>query len=155
MKSTLSGPIKRHESLKELSRDHHFSLLLCWKIKEGVKKAIALQRIKRYTDHFYEEHLLPHFSIEEMLIFPLLGDDHPLIKKALGDHARLKGLFEEKEASIEQFLEIVTELSQHVRFEERELFNELQQTLSPHKLAEIHVAHDEGVTTAWPDEFWQ
>ena len=30
-------PIKRHDALKHFSRDHHFGLLLVWKIREGVK----------------------------------------------------------------------------------------------------------------------
>ena len=34
-------PIKRSEYLKPLSRDHHQGLLLCWKIRTGLKKGIV------------------------------------------------------------------------------------------------------------------
>jgi hypothetical protein len=30
-------PIKRNKHLKWLSRDHHFGLLACWKIRQGLK----------------------------------------------------------------------------------------------------------------------
>jgi len=35
-----TNPIKRNEAIAELSRDHHFALLLVWKIREGLKKAV-------------------------------------------------------------------------------------------------------------------
>jgi hemerythrin-like domain-containing protein len=148
-------PIKRHDSLKELSRDHHFGLLLCWKIKQGLKKNVPAERIKKYTDYFFNSHLLPHFSIEESIIFPLLDESHPLIRKALSDHQRLKDLFEEKNTSIETLSDIVTELEEHIRFEERELFNELQKVVSPERLKEVEIAHNEGERDIWEDEFWK
>ncbi len=45
-------PIKRSEFLIQLSRDHHFTLLFCWKIKEGLKKDIPLI-LKDYVLFFW------------------------------------------------------------------------------------------------------
>jgi len=35
-------PIKRDKVLQPLSHDHHQGLLLCWKIRTGIKKGIEL-----------------------------------------------------------------------------------------------------------------
>jgi len=43
----MSNPIKRNEALKPLSRDHHHGLLLCWKIRQGIKLNIEPERIKK------------------------------------------------------------------------------------------------------------
>ncbi len=37
----------------ELSRDHPHGFLLSWKIRQGVKKEIEPERIKRYAGHFF------------------------------------------------------------------------------------------------------
>src|SRR5690606_7162527 len=86
-------PLKRDPHLKAVSRDHHHGLLLCWKIREGFKREIGLERMKQYTDWFWATHLVDHFAIEEKYIFSILGDDHELVKKALAEHRRLKRLF--------------------------------------------------------------
>jgi len=39
-------PIKRSIALQPLSREHHHGLLLCWKIRTGLKKGIDIDRIK-------------------------------------------------------------------------------------------------------------
>ena len=72
-------PLKRHEALKPISREHHHGLLLCWKIKTGMSKGVELSRIKGSVDYFYQTHLLPHFAMEEKYIFPILDNGHELM----------------------------------------------------------------------------
>jgi len=36
----MTTPIKRHNSLQPLSRDHHDGLLLKWKINKGISKGV-------------------------------------------------------------------------------------------------------------------
>ena len=150
-------PIKRHDALKPLSRDHHHGLLLCWKIREGLKRKIELDRIKKYTDFFFTSQLRPHFRFEESEIFPLLGDSHSMSTRAVNEHSRLEFLFKE-EASEEMFHSIEKELNRHIRFEERELFRELQETVSEEKLQKIANKEEEIITPDpddWSDKFWQ
>ncbi|WP_332006933.1 hypothetical protein [Gaetbulibacter sp. NE] len=73
-------PLKRHTALQPLSREHHHGLLLSWKLREGFKKNIDINRMKTYTDWFYSTHLIPHFDMEEKHIFPLLGNENDLVK---------------------------------------------------------------------------
>ena len=90
-------PIKRSEELVPLSRDHHSGLLLCWKIKTGVQKAISADRIANYVVFYYRSHLEEHFRQEEEYIFPLPGNEDPLIQKAVAEHHEIKGLITQLE----------------------------------------------------------
>ncbi|RUA11841.1 MAG: hemerythrin domain-containing protein, partial [Flavobacteriia bacterium] len=108
-------PIKRHQALQGVSREHHHGLLLCWKIRTGISKKTAVERIKAYVDWFYKTYLVPHFEFEERHIFPILGNDHPEVKKALADHRRLVRLFTSPDNSIKTLVQIEEELEQHIR----------------------------------------
>jgi iron-sulfur cluster repair protein YtfE (RIC family) len=152
----MSTPIKRHESLQPLSRDHHHGLLLCWKIREGFKRHIEAERIKHYSDWFWKTHLVPHFETEEKHVFPILGNNHPHVMQAIAEHRRLKSLFEQK-SDISEILSLIEhELEQHIRFEERVLFNEIQQKATAEQLAQCEKHHHSPETKeAWQDEFWK
>ncbi len=152
----MKKPIKRHEALKPLSREHHFGLLLCWKIRQGFKKEVEPDRIKKYLDWFRIKYLDPHFEAEEKFIFPVLGNEHPMVKRALAEHLRLRQLFDEEVEVPKALKRIEEELDLHIRFEERELFNEIQQTASPGQLKEIEERHGEISFSddEWEDQFW-
>lgn len=151
------APIKRHDSLQPLSREHHHSLLFCWKIRTGFKKNIPVDRIKAYADWFFKGHILPHFKQEENYIFPLLGMDNELVKRAMADHRRLTRLFESEEKPEKILGQIEEELDAHIRFEERILFNEVQSRLPADTLNEIELLHNQvpKESETWEDEFWE
>lgn len=141
--------------MQPLSRDHHTGLLLCFKIREGLKNSIDPLRIKAYADWSWEQELTPHFKLEEQFVFPLLGQDHPLIQQALKEHLELERLFAAKDDILETLRQIEAKLKQHIRFEERVLFNEIQEKATPEQLAKIESAHA-GVSGCelWHDKFW-
>lgn len=149
-------PLKRIEELRFLSREHHHGLLLCWKIRSGFAKQIDVSRIKTYVDWFYNNHIQQHFNIEENHIFPILGNGHKLVKKALSEHKRLHKLFND-EHNVQNALSLLEEeLEQHIRFEERVLFKEIQNIATEKQLkliAEIHT--DEKFIDNTEDEFWK
>lgn len=149
-------PIKRNEHIQPLSRDHHHTLLLCWKIRKGFSKGVALKRIKAYSDWFFANHVQPHFRIEEQYMFPVLGNDHEMVKRALAEHRRLERLFNE-EKDLERSLSLIEEeLEKHVRYEERELFNVIQEQATTEELQLIAENHnDERFQDNVTDEFWK
>lgn len=148
-------PIKRNENLKAISREHHHGLLLSWKIRNGLKKEVAPERIKKYVNWFYITHLLPHFELEEKYVFPILDKEHELVKKALSEHRRLKRLFESKTATVKNLMQIEEELESHIRFEERVLFNEIQMIATEKQLEEIKTIHkEEKFEDNLTDAFW-
>lgn len=148
-------PIKRNENLKAISREHHHGLLLSWKIRAGFKKEVDPTRIKKYMDWFYTEHLVPHFEIEEKHIFPILGNEHELVKKALAEHRRLMRLFESENDIVKNIHLIEEELEAHIRFEERVLFNEIQEVATDEQLEQVQIHHtEEKFVDNTEDAFW-
>ncbi len=149
-------PIKRHKSIQPLSRDHHHSLLLCWKIRTGFSKSVAPERMKRYTDWFFENHIEPHFQLEEKHMFTILEEEHPLVKKAISEHRSLGRLFKDTEDISKSLSLIEDELERHIRFEERILFNEIQKVATEKQLETISKLHtDEKFSDTTDDPFWE
>ncbi|MFQ5446839.1 MAG: hemerythrin domain-containing protein [Saprospiraceae bacterium] len=155
----MSGkPLKRHPGLVELSRDHHHGLLLCWKIREGLKRGTEPALIKRYVDFFVQKHLEPHFQEEEKFVFPLLPQEHPLIEKALAQHETLRQLFGENTDLTTTLSDIAGALDAHIRFEERELFEEIQRNVSEEQLlaltTQLKPLEEKEDPEKWADVFW-
>lgn len=148
-------PVKRHEALKNLSREHHQALLLCWHIKEGLKKKVDPLRIRSYADYVWENHLRKHFEIEEKYFFPILEEDHELIKRAIDEHLKLESLFNSESETLNILQPIEEELEAHIRFEERVLFNLIQEKATETQLAELMLNSSESKCILWNDEFWK
>ena len=152
----MSHPIKRHPALQPWSRDHHHGLLLGWKIKKGFSAGIDIQRIKDFTDWFWNSHLKQHFETEEKFIFPILGNEHPLVERALEEHESLKSFFEYPKADTEVLSEIENLLNTHIRFEERVLFQEIQKIASAEEIKILENAHNDSLDLeSWKDVFWK
>lgn len=151
----MSKPIKRHLLLQDLSRDHHHGLLLCWKIRTGFKKGIEPKRIMKYVQWFWKDHLKAHFKIEEETVFPILGREHDLIKKVLSEHRKIKRLMEGIDNIEVRLNSIEEQLEQHIRFEERVLFNEIQKVATDEELRKIKAAYsEEKFIDNLKDPFW-
>ena len=149
-------PQKRHKALQALSRDHHHGLLLSWKIRSGLSKNIALERINVYVLWFFKTHLMPHFELEEAHIFPILGSNNAFVKKALEDHSRLKCFFTEIDKHSKTLSNIEEGLEQHIRFEERVLFPEIQKAATEEQLIKIERIHQQdSFEDNLDDEFWK
>ena len=148
-------PQKRHKALQPLSREHHHGLLLSWKIRTGFHKGIAPDRMRIYADWFFENHLMPHFKVEETHIFTLLEPKHDLKKRALAEHRRLIRLFTEKEDNFKTLSKIEEELEQHIRFEERVLFPEIQRVATKVQMSRIEkLHHSDKFEDNLNDPFW-
>lgn len=153
-----TSPIKRHETLKPLSRDHHHGLLLCWKLRTGLQKNVDPARMMAYCQRFHAEHLVPHFGLEEEAIFPILGNEHELVKRALAEHRRLTRLFTGSDDPMSLVSQIEEELEAHIRFEERVLFGAIEAVASEEELdriEEIHQSLDrKALSEQEEDTFW-
>ncbi len=148
-------PIKRACELQTLSHDHHHALQLCWKIRTGLSKDIAPERIKVYTDWFFKNHLSEHFKLEEKVVFTVLESNNEMVKKAIADHQRLIDLFTSASNTKEILEKIEVDLKAHIRFEERELFTEIQNIATAEQLQKIAEAHGEEKFIEYDrDTFW-
>ncbi len=152
---SIKQPIKRIEALQPFSRDHHYGLLLCWKIREGLKRNIPPERIKNYIDWFWATYLKHHFEEEEKWLFPILGNENKLVLQALDEHKRIKLLFSMEIADVDTLLKIEQEVNEHIRFEERVLFNEIQRLATSAQLESIAALEIDSIEDDWYDEFWK
>lgn len=155
-------PLKRHQALIPLSKDHHLGLLLCWKIRMGFKKGLNEKRILEYTSYFFKHHLLPHFRIEEEHVFSSLPQENSLRKEAERQHEELHTMMERlpiKDNELYNFLSVFEQsLEKHIRFEERELFMHIQQELSESELEDLRkrvAGMHEEYHEQWEDRFWE
>ena len=153
-------PIKRHQALVSLSRDHHYGLLLVWKIKQGLANAIAPERISNYVLYFFDKDLQQHFKEEEQLLFPKLPAGNALRQQAEKEHTVIYDLIDQlgrDKTNEKLLLQFAETLKDHIRFEERELFAYMQQTLTESELEMITI-HDDtrsnDVDARWKDVFW-
>ena len=135
------SPVERLPELQGISREHHEGLLLCWKIRAGTAKGASPARIRKYCKRFLRERLKPHFTIEETVLFPVLGMDHPGVRRAMAEHRRLQRLINGRTDATLAISMIEEELEAHIRFEERQLFNLIQEVATPEQLEEIEKAH--------------
>ncbi|MBS1487099.1 MAG: hemerythrin domain-containing protein [Bacteroidetes bacterium] len=154
-------PIKRHAAIVELSRDHHFTLLLIWKIRNGLKKSIEAERISAYALHYYDVELKSHFKAEEDLLYCKMPADNPLRKQVEAEHAHIHRIAADIKANpsdTELLKQFADDIDKHVRFEERQLFNYLQETVAESELAKIAPllnARKHEDENAWKDAFWK
>ena len=154
-------PLKRHAALTPLSQDHHLGLLLVWKIKQGLKLSVEMERIVDYLLYFQKNHLEPHFRIEEDLIFPYLGKNDPMRMQAEQEHGLLRtqieGIANDQEKNLALLKKFAETLEAHIRFEERKLFQHMQAELMEKDLAEMEKAVCEvhgKIMETWQDQFW-
>lgn len=153
-------PIKRTEDIMPLSRDHHYGLLFCWKIKQGLTKKVDLTRIKKFVSYFWSEQLEGHFKEEEELLFNEVSDK--LCDDAILQHRHIEQLIKIVHSGTpldeEVFASLASAVEKHIRFEERELFPFLELAIEPVKLASIgqvlQRTHLAPPADSYPDEFW-
>jgi hypothetical protein len=153
------APIKRHQALVSFSKEHHFGLLLVWKIRRGLLNAISAERISRYVLFFFNEDLKTHFKEEEQMLFSKLPATDTLRLQAEAEHEKIYLLAEAiAGAADEQDLlrEFADTLETHIRFEERILFNHLQNHIPAEQLEEISSRFSNSVDldSKWEDFFW-
>lgn len=127
---TKNKPIKRSQELMQLSREHHFGLLLVWETRRDLGKKADNAAISQRILQFYADDLQPHFKEEEETVFTLLPPGHHMRVQAEDEHKKIYALVETirntkaDEALLKQFADT---LEAHIRFEERTLFNQIQE----------------------------
>jgi hemerythrin-like domain-containing protein len=148
-------PIKREEFLKQLSREHHHALLLCWKIRKGIKSHVAIERMNAYIQWFYSNYLKPHIAFEEEFIYPVVPTFAGIID-LLSEHRQLEELATNDFTDLKMLTYFADLLEKHVRFEERTLFNEIQKiiSISQIELIKSKITNDEFVEND-SDKFWE
>ena len=126
--TTAIKPIKRSKELVPLSRDHHEALSFVWKIKQGIRSGISTDSIAADCNWFFQNKLKDHFRTEEEEFSKIMPLDHPMMVKMLDDHRAIENKIKQLNEfpsvyGLERLAQIIT---YYVRYEERELFNEIE-----------------------------
>ena len=136
-------PIKRSPALQPLSRDHYQGLVQAQHlIKAADGDANARRKaLAEFVDAWKLE-IAVHFADEEQLLLEHLGDEDK--QRLLDEHATLRELATRAQAQrreVDPHAELLRELGQalnaHIRWEERELFTRLEQSVDEATLAAI------------------
>ena len=134
--------MKRIAQLQPLSKEHHQALVIASRCKNigatGSEKECADYR--QSIDIFLHQELAPHFLLEETALAPVLErtGDLALRDRLLTEHRQFFIIAKNEQISDRQRLKQFGELlAAHVRFEERELFELLQQCMQPEELENL------------------
>ncbi len=153
-----SSPIKRSKELAPLSREHHEGLQFVWKIRQGLANGTSAETMSKFTNWFWRNHIKPHFYDEEKVLTAALPAQNKLVKQMCDEHAQIRDMILclDRDPDIDTLRMMADFLNNHIRFEERELFNYAEKTLTPEQLQNVFSQLVEPVAcdTEWKEEFW-
>ncbi len=154
--------MKRDENLFALSWQHHNGLMAVLLLKKGLQKKADPAVMRDFILQIKNDELDEHFAAEEQVLLAY-SEKYPslsgLYKKMKDEHKLLRQCYTELESAscevIEKFYRL---LEQHIRFEEREFFPMIEETLTPQELSDIgskltHLPHQS--CSNFPIKFWE
>ena len=136
-------PIERHEAIAPLSRDHYVGLVHASRLIKAADRGRAERHgvLAGFLDAWDRE-ILEHFRDEETLFTGLIGASDR--ERLLEEHARLGRMAEGLRAmrgrvdpDPEALAAMGVALRDHIRWEERDLFNTIQRENSPGALEDL------------------
>ena len=139
----------RDKNLIPLSHQHQHALALCVRIDRASPiRENDLSVWQTEISQIFQSEISIHFSAEERLVFPVargFKELLPLVDELLTDHAALRGNFARAQSanmSAADLSAFAQTLSAHIRKEERNLFERLQQLLTKEQLATLGMELD-------------
>jgi iron-sulfur cluster repair protein YtfE (RIC family) len=145
----------RDKSLIPLSRQHQHALALCVRIDRASPIADSdLAAWQSEITQLCQTEIAIHFAAEEQILFPAarrFKDLAPLAEELLADHVDLRAMFAKAEAqklSSADLSAAAHRLSSHIRKEERQLFERLQELMTQQELALLGKQLDDALKDA-------
>ena len=141
--------MKRDESLRPLSREHHRALVTARALQESNSSAdLAITFLT-----FWREDGQRHFRIEEEVLLPTwamhAAVDRAGVTRMLEEHLTIRRSaleIEDRGLSLEDAQQLGRLLDAHVRFEERELFPLIEADLDERALSQLAAAIEKAET---------
>jgi hemerythrin-like domain-containing protein len=145
----------RNKNLIPLSHQHQRALALCVRIDRAQPiRTTDLESWQAEIAQLFEQEIKIHFAAEEDVIFPTasrFAELIPLVKELIADHASLRESVKQAEArdmNSEDLPLFAAQLSSHIRKEERQLFEGLQQLMKEEDLAALGIQLEEALKGA-------
>src|SRR5579859_689730 len=137
----------RDQNLIPLSRQHQRALALCVRLDRAMQAGEIDPAVwQAEIADIYQQEIAVHFAAEEKEVFPRaekFPELRAVVQELLGEHATLREIFRRAQSNTLTQAEIASfgmKLAQHIRREERELFEGLQRTMSANELAGMGAA---------------
>ena len=135
----------RNPALIPLSQQHHNGLALCVLTERSLAADGSDDNVARLAHRVidrYEIELTNHFGIEEETLFPVIRSqlgELPAIAELISDHRTMEAMVDclRRAPTVNLLHEFCDLLCRHIRREENELFQEIQEQLSKETLAAI------------------
>jgi hemerythrin-like domain-containing protein len=133
----------RDKALVPLSRQHQHALALCVRIDRARPGTEDLQIWQAEIAAHFRQEIRIHFAAEELVLFPAarkFSELASLVEELSIEHMMLREDFAEAEArslSVEGMLAFAERLSAHIRKEERQLFERMQDLMSSEEIATL------------------
>ena len=150
--------LKRNECLVSLSHEHHHGLVFCKRLK---KAEYANENvIKKFVNDFWEKSLAKHFEMEDKLFLPVMKEN-ALKTQFINEHFQIRKLITEIKSTSRDVqkmaLQLANILYNHIRFEERKMFPEIEKIVDAEKLKKIGTELKETEISAhnFLPEFWK
>ena len=145
----------RDKSLVPLSRQHQHALALCVRLDRALQAGeIDLEPWQAEIAQIFEQEIVVHFAAEEKELFPAamkFPELQPAVQELLGEHIRLRELFGRatmRALNQTDLSAFAVALSQHIRKEERHLFEGMQKLMNAAELETLGAALDEALKDA-------
>lgn len=140
----------RDKNLVPLSRQHQHALALCVRInRASLSSPKEIRAWQSEVAQHFEQEIRFHFDAEERHLFPAaraFPELSPLVDELLAEHEQLRDYFSRALASklnVAELRSFAETLASHIRKEERQLFEGMQERIGPEALAEIGARIDE------------
>jgi hemerythrin-like domain-containing protein len=145
--------VKRAEALRPLSREHLAALITAKKLREATDLDTAADA---FLD-FWHGDGARHFRIEEEVLLPTWAVhadvDRAGVARMLDDHLEIRRealRLEAGEAALDEVQALGQLLHDHVRFEERQLFPKVEETLDTDSLDRLAAAIEQAEGDSTP-----
>jgi hemerythrin-like domain-containing protein len=139
----------RDKNLIPLSHQHQHALAMCVRLDRALAKSNAdLAAWQEEIAGIWESEIRFHFEAEERVLFPAAEKYpalQPLVQQLIAEHKTLRDFFARAKARQMDAaaLKIFGEtLSQHIRTEERQLFEECQRQMAADEMSRTGAAMD-------------
>ena len=145
----------RDKNLVPLSRQHQHALALCVRLDRALQSGdVDGDAWSEEIRQIFALEVATHFAAEEKVVFPAAAavpNVHPLVEELLAEHVNLRDLFTRATTAtldVHSLRSFVDQLSSHIRKEERQLFEGLQQVMTPAEFSRVGKALEEALADA-------
>jgi len=147
--------VLRDKNLIPLSHQHQHALALCVRLDRALQtKDVDLEAWQSEIQAIFEQEIGIHFASEEKVIFPTarrVPGLQSLVEELQAEHSVLRDLFARaltRSLHDVDLQMLAAKLSQHIRKEERQLFEGLQRSMTVQQLTALGAALNEALKDA-------